>query len=214
MTGASTELAPQPSSPASTASGSAPTPNLHYTGMTHKASQPFEDGIFDGDENAIVDFKYSSSPRVTWWFDHHQSAFLTPADAAHFRADRSGKKFYDPTYKSCTKFLADDRIRKIWFRCAAAGRADSLGRRHRRRAISHAGIGGRSRRAGHAACARNRSRARTRIWCRKLIPELAHRSLGGDGEAADRGEAPGAASRAAPALDGSHARARAGDATA
>jgi hypothetical protein len=77
-----------------------------YTGMTHKASQPFEDGIFDGDENAIVDFKYSSSPQLTWWFDHHQSAFLKPEDAEHFRQDHSGKKFYDPSYKSCTKFLA------------------------------------------------------------------------------------------------------------
>jgi hypothetical protein len=77
------------------------------TGMTHKATHPFEDGTFDGDENAIVDFKYSSSPRLTWWFDHHQSAFLTPSDAEHFKRDRSGKKFYDPNYKSCTKFLAD-----------------------------------------------------------------------------------------------------------
>jgi hypothetical protein len=77
-----------------------------YTGMTHKASQPFEDGTFDGDENAIVDFKYSPSPKLTWWFDHHQSAFLKPGDAEHFRQDRSGKKFYDPSFKSCTKFLA------------------------------------------------------------------------------------------------------------
>ena len=77
-----------------------------YTGMTHKASQPFEDGIFDGDENAIVDFKYSSSPQLTWWFDHHQSAFLKPEDAEHFKQDHSGKKFYNPAFKSCTKFLA------------------------------------------------------------------------------------------------------------
>ena len=80
---------------------------FHFTGMAHQARQPFEDSLFDGDENAIVDFKYSSSPRVTWWFDHHQSAFLTPSDADHFRNDRSGHKFYDPTYKSCTKLLAD-----------------------------------------------------------------------------------------------------------
>jgi hypothetical protein len=86
-----------------------------YTGMTHKASQPFEDGIFDGDENAVVDFKYSSSPKLTWWFDHHQSAFLTPEDAEHFRQDRSGKKFYDPTYKSCTKFLATIASEKFGF---------------------------------------------------------------------------------------------------
>ena len=31
-----------------------------YTGMTHRAVQPFEEGLFDGDENVIVDFKYSS----------------------------------------------------------------------------------------------------------------------------------------------------------
>lgn len=86
-----------------------------YTGMTHKASQPFEDGIFDGDENAVVDFKYSSSPKLTWWFDHHQSAFLKPEDAEHFRQDRSGKKFYDPTYKSCTKFLATVASEKFGF---------------------------------------------------------------------------------------------------
>jgi hypothetical protein len=86
-----------------------------YTGMTHKASQPFEDGIFDGDENAVVDFKYSSSPKLTWWFDHHQSAFLKPEDAEHFRQDRSDKKFYDPTYKSCTKFLATIASEKFGF---------------------------------------------------------------------------------------------------
>lgn len=86
-----------------------------FTGMTHRAVGPFEEGLFDGDENAIVDFKYSSSPRVTWWFDHHQSAFLSAADAAHFRSDRSGHKFYDPAYKSCTKLLADITSSKFGF---------------------------------------------------------------------------------------------------
>jgi hypothetical protein len=86
-----------------------------YTGMTHKASQPFEDGVFDGDENAIVDFKYSSSPELTWWFDHHQSAFLKPEDAEHFRHDHSGKKFYDPSFKSCTKLLATVAAEKFGF---------------------------------------------------------------------------------------------------
>jgi hypothetical protein len=92
-----------------------PNAEFLYTGMTHKASQPFEDGIFDGDENAIVDFKYSSSPQLTWWFDHHQSAFLKPEDAEHFRRDRSGKKFYDPSYKSCTKFVATIASQKFGF---------------------------------------------------------------------------------------------------
>jgi len=82
-----------------------PDAEFRYTGMTHLASQAFDPRLFDGDENAIVDFKYSSNPRLTWWFDHHQSAFLTPQDAEHFRRDRSGRKLYDPNYKSCTSFI-------------------------------------------------------------------------------------------------------------
>jgi len=77
-----------------------------FTGMTHRASQPWDDHIFDGDENAIVDFKYSSSPKVTWWFDHHQSAFLTAADAEHFRRRSLDHMFYDPEFRSCTKLIA------------------------------------------------------------------------------------------------------------
>jgi|SRR5579863_212360 len=82
-----------------------PNAEFAFTGMMHKASQMFEPELFDGDENAIVDFKYSSDPRLSWWFDHHQSAFLTPEDAEHFRRDRSGKKLYDPSFKSCTMFI-------------------------------------------------------------------------------------------------------------
>lgn len=78
-----------------------------YHGLTHKPGKMFEDDVFDAEEHAIVDFKYSSHENVTWWFDHHQSAFLSSDDEAHFRADASGKKFYDPNYKSCTKFIAD-----------------------------------------------------------------------------------------------------------
>ena len=78
-----------------------------YEGLAHRAGQLFLDVQFDGDENAIVDFKYSSDPRLDWWFDHHQSAFLSREDEASFRADRSGKKFHDPTYRSCTKFISD-----------------------------------------------------------------------------------------------------------
>src|SRR5262249_11686577 len=77
-----------------------------YSGLLHKAGSLFNEADFNGDENAIVDFKYSSSPRITWWFDHHESAFLSPADAAHFEQDQSNCKFYDPAFKSCTSFIA------------------------------------------------------------------------------------------------------------
>ena len=85
------------------------------TGMTHLAKHPFTEELFDGDENAIVDFKYANSPRVTWWFDHHQSAFLKPEDQEHYRRDASGRKFYDPDYKSCTKFIATVAKEKFGF---------------------------------------------------------------------------------------------------
>lgn len=77
-----------------------------YSGLLHRAGALFNEADFDGDENAIVDFKYSSSPKITWWFDHHESAFLSPADAAHFEQDQSNRKFYDPAFKSCTSFIA------------------------------------------------------------------------------------------------------------
>jgi hypothetical protein len=79
---------------------------FEYTGLAHRADQLFEDGLFDGDANVIVDFKYATHPNVTWWFDHHQSAFLSPEDAEHFRHDTSGRKFLDPSYRSCTKFIS------------------------------------------------------------------------------------------------------------
>src|SRR5579884_4295608 len=84
-----------------------PGATFQYTGLAHKASQLFEDSLFDGDVNAIVDFKYSTNPRLDWWFDHHQSAFLSPEDAEHYRRDTSGHKLFDPTYRSCTRFIAD-----------------------------------------------------------------------------------------------------------
>ncbi len=79
---------------------------FEFMGLLHRAGALFDERDFTGDENAIVDFKYSSSPRITWWFDHHASAFLTPEDGEHFRRDQSNRKFYDPDFRSCTAFLA------------------------------------------------------------------------------------------------------------
>jgi hypothetical protein len=88
---------------------------FHLSGMTHKAKHPWEDELFDGDENVIVDFKYSNSPKVTWWFDHHQSAFLTPADAEYFKRFPGKNMYYEPNYKSCTKLIATVTKEKFRF---------------------------------------------------------------------------------------------------
>jgi hypothetical protein len=94
--------------------------NYEYHGLVHRAGALFDESDFTGDENAIVDFKYSASPQITWWFDHHQSAFLTPQDHDHFRACQydpvcAMRKFFDPTYISCTGFLAHIASTKFGF---------------------------------------------------------------------------------------------------
>jgi hypothetical protein len=85
-----------------------PDASFSYHGLSHQAGgTPVPESAFQGDENAIVDFRYSQSPKLTWWFDHHASAFQTPGDEAHFRADTSGQKFHDARRKSCTVYIAD-----------------------------------------------------------------------------------------------------------
>ena len=89
----------------------APDATYEYHGLVHRAGALFDESEFTGDQNAIVDFKYSSSPKITWWFDHHQSAFLNPQDQQNFKdckqdPDCSRRKFFDPNYTSCTSFLA------------------------------------------------------------------------------------------------------------
>jgi len=79
---------------------------FEFSGLLHRAGSLFNEEDFTGDQNAIVDFKYSPSPKITWWFDHHESAFLSPADAAHFEQEQSNRKFYDPSFKSCTSFIS------------------------------------------------------------------------------------------------------------
>jgi len=88
---------------------------FEFSGLVHRAGALFNEADFDGDENAIVDFKYSPSPKITWWFDHHESAFLTIEDAEHYRTNDQSQKFYDPDYRSCTKFLAHVAGKKFGF---------------------------------------------------------------------------------------------------
>ena len=92
---------------------------FEFTGLLHRAGALFDERQFDGDENAIVDFKYSSSPKINWWFDHHESAFLSPEDAAHFEQDQGNRKFYDPDFKSCTSFIAMVAEQRFGFNAAS-----------------------------------------------------------------------------------------------
>lgn len=79
---------------------------LSYYPKQHRQGDPYDDADFDADENVVVDFRYTKHAGLTWFFDHHVSAFQLPGEREHFDADRSGKKFYDATAPSCTGFIA------------------------------------------------------------------------------------------------------------
>jgi len=94
--------------------------SYEYWGLVHRAGALFNEADFTGDENAIVDFKYSASPKITWWFDHHLSAFLTPEDHADYERGLldgryTDRRFYDPAYVSCTSYLAYIAASKFGF---------------------------------------------------------------------------------------------------
>jgi hypothetical protein len=67
--------------------------------------------VLAGDDNAILDFRFSPSPKLTWYFDHHVSAFPGKDDRAAYdaavRDERSRRMFHDGGYGSCTKLIAD-----------------------------------------------------------------------------------------------------------
>ena len=74
--------------------------------------QTIPEGWLDGEENAILDFRYTASKRVGFYFDHHITAFGSPAErdqalAAHHDDGSRPQVHYDPTYGSCAKLIAD-----------------------------------------------------------------------------------------------------------
>lgn len=66
-----------------------------------------DEQMLSGDENAILDYRYHPSDKLTWYFDHHRTAFATETDREHFEARRDGGRFFfDDHCSSCTKLIA------------------------------------------------------------------------------------------------------------
>lgn len=89
---------------------------FHFRGLLYEPNAPPPgDKLMVGAINAILDYRYTQSPYLDWYFDHHVSAFQEPGSELHFRSDTSGRKFHDGTYGSCTKFIVDvARARYGW----------------------------------------------------------------------------------------------------
>lgn len=61
-----------------------------------------------GDQNAVLDYRFTATERLDWYFDHHRTAFANDADRAFFESRRPlGRYFFDASYGSCTKLIAD-----------------------------------------------------------------------------------------------------------
>lgn len=82
--------------------------DVRYRGMAHRREDPFgsnHDATFDADVNVVVDFRYSPSPRLTWWCDHHLTAFMNEADRRHFETNPNRRHCFDASAPSCTGLL-------------------------------------------------------------------------------------------------------------
>lgn len=86
-----------------------PEAEVTHRPLTHGQGDPYgpeHDLTFDAEENAVLDFRYSPSPRLSWWFDHHQSTFLAPEHRQHFEAHPRPTHCFDPAAPSCAGLLA------------------------------------------------------------------------------------------------------------
>jgi hypothetical protein len=85
-----------------------PSAAFTFRGLAYEPNAPPPgDRLRAGAVNAILDFRYTRSPLLEWYFDHHVSAFQEPGSREHFARDATGKKFHDGQYGSCTKLIAD-----------------------------------------------------------------------------------------------------------
>jgi hypothetical protein len=84
---------------------------IRYIGLDHQpGGSHVPEQILTGEINAVVDFRYSISDKLTWWFDHHISGLVGEVEREHFAQDHSGRKFYDAAYGSCCKLIADTAL--------------------------------------------------------------------------------------------------------
>ncbi len=98
---------------------------FRYLGAGYGPGQNGVDpAVLDGDVNAILDFRFSRAKNLTWYFDHHVSAFPTPDDREAFSQAATvtpPRMFHDGTYSSCTKLIADVGKARFGFDVEALG---------------------------------------------------------------------------------------------
>lgn len=74
-------------------------------GQTHRRGPAFDPDAFRADVNVVVDYRYASDPRLTWWFDHHATTFTSDADRAHSEKRDGAQHVFDPDAPSCAGLI-------------------------------------------------------------------------------------------------------------
>jgi len=63
--------------------------------------------LLNGDVNAILDYKFYPGAELTWYFDHHSTAFAGSAEEHVFRSRVvTGRYHFDPCSPSCAGLIA------------------------------------------------------------------------------------------------------------
>lgn len=97
---------------------------FEYRGLDHQPGGSFvPPEVLTGDLNAVVDFRYSTSPKLDWWFDHHGTGIVGDEERASFEEarKRGGHVFFEPAYGSCCKLIADVATGKLGLDFSALG---------------------------------------------------------------------------------------------
>jgi hypothetical protein len=79
--------------------------DVRAVGMIHRDGNPFEGVPLDADDHACVDFRFCADPKMTWWFDHHPTAFQPPSLRDVFERENRATWIFDPAAASCAGLM-------------------------------------------------------------------------------------------------------------
>ena len=83
------------------------------------------DEVLSGDQNAVLDYRFAPTERLTWYFDHHRTAFANVGERDLFAEKQpTGRFFYEPAYTSCTKLVCE--VARDKFGVSLAGLEDLI----------------------------------------------------------------------------------------
>ena len=156
--------------------------SYEYHGLVHRAGALFDESEFTGDENAIVDFKYSRLAA------HHLVVRPSPLGLSHapgpgeFPGLPAGPCLRQPQVLRPRLHLLHQlsgahRLHALRLQHRAGRRADSLGQHRGRRKVREPRVGRRDGRSGHEADSHHRVHPGPDHFIPRLIPLLTEMPL-------------------------------------